>query len=202
MTPYYEQDGITIFNADCREVLPSIKADVMLTDPPFGVGKAAWDTEFVLPPSAPVLTLGLMPGVSNILRCPVEIDGLVYLWTLSALLTNGMTRGALGFGNWIPCLIYAAGGYSVYGQRQDAKAFAIGADSKQDHPCPKPLNVTRWFLSCLPGDLVLDPFMGSGTTLVAAKLEGRRAIGIEIEERYCEIAANRLAQGVLFGVKP
>ena len=54
----------------------------------------------------------------------------------------------------------------------------------------------RWLVRGTEG-VVLDPFMGSGTTLVAAKLGGRKAIGIEIEERYCEIAAKRLAQGIL-----
>jgi len=67
------------------------------------------------------------------------------------------------------------------------------------HPNEKPRDLATDFVewTTLPGDLVLDPFMGSGTTLVAAKNLGRRAIGIEIEERYCEIAANRLSQGVL-----
>jgi len=71
---------------------------------------------------------------------------------------------------------------------------------KLRHPNEKPTGAIIPLIRAHPGDLVLDPFMGSGTTLVAAKLEGRKAIGIEIEEKYCEIAAKRLAQGVLFGV--
>jgi site-specific DNA-methyltransferase (adenine-specific) len=67
------------------------------------------------------------------------------------------------------------------------------------HPCPFPLPIASRCItaSCPVGGVVLDPFMGSGTTLVAAKLEGRSATGIEISEKYCEIAANRLRQGVL-----
>jgi site-specific DNA-methyltransferase (adenine-specific) len=69
---------------------------------------------------------------------------------------------------------------------------------KGAHPCQKPLGIVRPFIARIDAETILDPFAGSGTTLVAAKLEGRKAIGIEISERYCEIAASRLAQGVLF----
>ncbi|HXE85532.1 MAG TPA: site-specific DNA-methyltransferase, partial [Hyphomicrobiaceae bacterium] len=86
---------------------------------------------------------------------------------------------------------------SDYCPRGDCKDFVVGFDAKPDHPSPKPLNVVTWLLDSLPGGSVLDPFMGSGTTLRAAKDLGRRAIGIEIEERYCEIAVQRLAQQVL-----
>jgi site-specific DNA-methyltransferase (adenine-specific) len=67
------------------------------------------------------------------------------------------------------------------------------------HPCPKPLRVMSWIVerTTRPSDVILDPFMGSGTTLRAAKDSGRSAIGIEIEERYCEMAVERLGQGVL-----
>jgi len=69
---------------------------------------------------------------------------------------------------------------------------------KAMHPCQKPLAVVRPFVDRLEAALICDPYMGTGTTLLAAKLCGRKAIGIEMEERYCEVAANRLAQGVLF----
>ena len=76
---------------------------------------------------------------------------------------------------------------------------ADGGGKQADHPCPRKLNHVAWLVRwwSAPADLVLDPFMGSGTTLVAAKNLGRKAIGIEIEEKYCEIAAKRLAQEVL-----
>jgi site-specific DNA-methyltransferase (adenine-specific) len=68
------------------------------------------------------------------------------------------------------------------------------------HPTVKPVGLLRQLvgMSTDAGETVLDPFMGSGTTLLACKVEGRRAVGIEVEERYCEIAANRLSQGILF----
>lgn len=68
-----------------------------------------------------------------------------------------------------------------------------------DHPTPKPVDLPAWFirLHTQRGDLVLDPFMGAGTTLVAAERMGRRAIGIELEERWCELAVKRLGQGAL-----
>ena len=72
-------------------------------------------------------------------------------------------------------------------------------EARPDHPCPKPLPLMRELVSLFtdPGDTILDPFMGSGTTLRAAKDLSRKAIGIEVEERYCEIAAKRMAQAVL-----
>ena len=71
--------------------------------------------------------------------------------------------------------------------------------SADDHPTPKPEKLMAHFLNLhsLPGHLVLDPFMGGGTTLVAAKRGGRRAIGVEVDERWCEMAAKRLAQEVM-----
>jgi site-specific DNA-methyltransferase (adenine-specific) len=197
MKPYYQQDGVTIYHADCRDVLPDLQADAMLTDPPFGVGKADWDTAPLLPPCVPCATLGLIPGTHQLALCPPIIDGLAYRWTISAHLINGMAFGKISRANWTACMIYAKPELKLFAKRSDCQSFVVGLERKQAHPSPKPLTVINWFLSWLPGDSVIDPFMGAGSTLRAAKDAGRTAIGIEIQESYCEIAAKRLAQQVL-----
>lgn len=114
-------------------------------------------------------------------------------------------------GNWWPSgfeiACYAYRGSPYFGDANPKRSNVFYSDSyrhgqpgKVDHPTQKPLGMIRHIIqSVVPvGGQCLDPFMGSGTTLVAAKLEGRRAVGIELNEKYCEIAANRLAQGVLF----
>eukprot|EP00919_Chromeraceae_sp_WS-2016_P011436 GHVR01026694.1.p2 GENE.GHVR01026694.1~~GHVR01026694.1.p2 ORF type:complete len:119 (-),score=22.53 GHVR01026694.1:329-685(-) len=105
-----------------------------------------------------------------------------------------MTRSAVANANiWEPILVYGCKGFGRDG------VTATISPQPFDHPCPKPLKLFAWLIrkATGEGDTILDPFMGSGTTLRAAKDLGRKAIGIEIEEKYCEIAAKRLAQEVL-----
>jgi len=197
-TPYYERGGITIYHGDCREILPDVSSDVVITDPPYGFRKADWDSEFPtdwLTGLSPSSAIAIMPGINNLMSVPCP-DGFEYRWMLSIHIANGMTRGLMGFGNWIPVLVYARPGSSLYRCQQDATVVSIRGDMPS-HPSPKPIDAMRWLVDRFEGETILDPFMGSGTTLRAAKDLGRKAIGIEIEERYCEIAARRLEQEVL-----
>jgi len=199
--PYYQDEWVTIYHGDCREILPLIpdkSIDLVLTDPPYGIDKADWDVEFILPEIIPADIMGLMPGVWNILKCPQKIGGLSYRWQIIAHLVNGMTRGAIGFGNYIPCLVYARDNISLYHKSTDCKDFVVGVEEKPNHPSPKPERPIAWFIERLSnsGNTILDPFLGSGTTAYCAKKLNRKCIGIEIEEKYCEIAAKRCSQGV------
>jgi len=212
--PYYEEAGITIYHGDCRDVLPSLDpVDLVLTDPPYGVNKrqrtyavasgpvAVWDEAFPLWWIEPVAkmsqVLAFTPGIVNLPACPSHVDEQRYRWTLAAHVANGMTRGPFGYGNWIPCVVYARDGVRLYQQRNDVERVSIRGGDRPDHPSPKPLAAIEFFLSRLPGETVLDAFMGSGTTLLAAKNLGRKAIGIETSEAYCEIAAKRLQKSVM-----
>jgi len=105
-----------------------------------------------------------------------------------------MTFGGVGFGNWIPAVLYARSGVSIAQGAQDAKRIVIRRE-KPDHPSPKPIEFMQWIVGLFtePGDLVVDPFAGSGSTGVACINLGRDFLGFEIDEGYCELARRRLA---------
>lgn len=223
MRPYYDHAGITIFLGDCREILPDVKADVMVTDPPYGVGlvgkvakQRGGETKFrdgtysfddtpqyiaevVVPVVVSViarrLPSAITPGTRNMWKYPVPDD--VGCFFSAA----GTGLGRWGFTCSQPILYYGVDPYlsSCLGARPNSHGQSYPNDANRiDHPCAKPFPMWKWLVSraSLEGQTVIDPFMGSGTTLVAAKELGRKAIGIEIEERYCEIAAKRLSQEV------
>lgn len=204
--PYYEDELVTLYHGDSRDVLPSLErgdgnvADLVLTDPPYGARIAAWDFQW---PSwieevavAPVVAL--LPGVMNLGKLTNNFGGLPYRWTLNAILPTS-ARSPFGFCYWNPCVVYAETSVSLMRGAPDVRTFPIHRDQETWHPSPKPLSVMRWLVEMLPGATVLDPFAGSGTTLRAAKDEGRKAIGVESDERYCEGIAKRLGQDTLFG---
>jgi site-specific DNA-methyltransferase (adenine-specific) len=200
--PYYQDDWVTIYHADCREILPHLpKADLVLTDPPYGYG---WKTSYSR----------FRRGSGD----KQEIANDNHEITISEWHNPNVETIAFGAN----CLCFPfMGSYLIWDKRcEDGFAFLSDAEvawwsegkgcyiysenaqrtrSKNGglHPTQKPVGLMQWCISKAKADgAILDPFMGSGTTLRAAKDLGRKAIGIEIEEKYCEIAAKRMAQEV------
>jgi len=223
VTPYYEADGITIYCGDCRAVLPGIAADVTVTDPPYGIGLGDHQGTALRHDGHHLVKQGyvsyddtdenlrtiVVPAISTALaitngRGAVFVaGGKIGAFPEPACvggiyLPSGCGRTCWGFTNFWPCLMYGGAPDLQKGSRHTVLK-STEAVKPNGHPCPKPIGWITWIvdLASRTGETVLDPFMGSGTTLVAAKQLGRRAIGIEREERYCEIAVRRLAQGVL-----
>jgi len=207
--PYYhdEESGITIYNADCREILPYLpKVDLVLTDPPYGLGELwqgggggeksswgfkpseamAWDMiapEWVA--ELPALAEEAIIWGGNYFVLPPSRRWLIWDKKQPDTWTTGQAEMA-----WTNL----DGTVRVFRYAQ----CELANDEDKKHPTQKPLKLIQWCLKwSKTTGLILDPFMGSGTTLVAAKNLGRRAIGIEIEPKYCEIAVQRLAQKVM-----
>ena len=218
MTPYYQDDACTIYHGDCREILPTLgRFDLLLTDPPYGMRLNTDNSRFSGGNVASVSRRG--NGIGTGCGKPIANDDkpfdprfmldcakdkIVWGWNHFAnRLDPGsclvwIKRNDEAFGSFLSDgeVAWKSKGIGVYCNR-DLSNNAIA--NERVHPTQKPVGLMCWCLSFFPGaETILDPFMGSGTTLVAAKLEGRRAVGIELEEKYCEIAANRLSQGVLF----
>lgn len=201
MKPYYDHAGITIYHGDCREVLPTVSADVLVTDPPYGMqydsgwsGRSIAGDEDTGVRDAVLSLWGARPAlVFGRWSCPRPER-------VRALLTwdkgNWPGMGDLSL-PWGPSTeeIYVIGDGFV--GKRTGTVLRFNRTSAALHPNEKPVSLLETLLRACPHGVVIDPFMGSGTTLVAAKNLGRRAIGIEIEERYCEIAARRLSQEVL-----
>ena len=217
LKPYYERGGIQIFHGDCREILPCLgPVDLVLTDPPYGIGLNTDNSRFSGGTAGHVAKCGNGIGTAN--GCPIVGDEepfdpafligfgrhqVIWCWNH---FPNRLPRGAClvwlkrydeAFGTFLSDAetAWMSKGHGIY-CRRDLSNNAIA--NERVHPTQKPESLMRWCLEFFPeARLILDPFMGSGTTLRAAKDLGRKAIGIEIEEKYCEIAANRLRQEVL-----
>ena len=219
MKPYYDDGrGITIYHGDCREALPLSEPVVMLTDPPYGIawrqhgggktGKSKGmraigpiigdddvslrDEVIALLPETPALVFGSFRAPFP----PNTFQVLVYKKTPDA----GLVGSTTGFRRDVEPIFVLGPWPKRNAHRSSVIASSIGLPALAKpglHPHAKPADVLTILLGAMPDGTVLDPFMGSGTTLRAAKDLGRKAIGIEIEERYCEIAARRLEQEVL-----
>lgn len=211
MKPYYEHEGVTIYHADCREVLPNLpKVDLVLTDPPYGVkmsegfegfggfGKPiarrqypdCWDEDR---PSVEYFNLMLNAGVY------VIIWGGNYFADILPRSTHWISWDKQ---NTMPTFGDCELAWTNLGRKSVSKVVVpwnglLGKEERREHPTQKPEALMTWCFNHVPAARsVIDPFMGSGTTLVAAKRLNRTATGIEAEEKYCEIAAKRLAQSV------
>jgi hypothetical protein len=197
VTPYYSEDGITIYHADCRDVLPSVFAETVITDPPYGVGFRGehWDKDV---PEIAIALPSLFERVAIVMAPVAMFQFPPPRWVACWARPASSSRSLLGgFNHWSPVLLY--GDCKMRVDFKSWHAIQHAYPTGFGHPSPKPECLMSWLVDELsePGETILDPFMGSGTTLRAAKDLGRRAIGIEIEERYCEIAAKRLSQRVL-----
>jgi len=198
MKPYYQDNYCTIYHGDCLEIMPQLEpVHLVLTDPPYGKNHAEWDGKYITGWEKHALKAkhGVVANIDGIATANLILAfgenyrGLFYAWN-----RNGMTRSSLGYMNII---IAVCAGKVRLGQ--NFCQFTIKDLSKKNHPSPKPIEYAKCLVSRFSeiDETILDPFMGSGTTLVAAKQLNRKAIGIEIEEKYCEIAVRRLAQEVL-----
>ncbi|MCB9376771.1 MAG: site-specific DNA-methyltransferase [Microthrixaceae bacterium] len=215
MKPYYSDEHVTLYHGDCREVTEWLDADVLVTDPPYGIALASgWgghhgdlkiegddttearDAALAAWGDRPSLVFGRWS-----VQRPAATRA-VLTWEKGEHVGMGDLRLP-----WKPNTeeVYVAGrwpdrtcgrGSSVL-RHLAVAGTAHGAHLGRSHPTEKPTALMVDLIAACPDGIVADPFAGSGTTLVAAKRLGRKAIGVELEERYCEIAAKRLAQGVL-----
>ena len=209
MIPYYQDDAVTIFHGDCRDILPGLVFDAVVTDPPYGIGYeqtiegarqwgtiqgdesdalARWVIEAVHP--TPMLVFGI-----NHFPTALPEPGRWVCWDKRLGEAADRMLGAPFELAWMNGPDKAGFMYRIL---HGGVVNADGAGHKRVHPTQKPVVLFRRLLADhSPTGVILDPFMGSGTTLRAAKDLRRTAIGIELEERYCEAAATRLGQEVL-----
>ena len=218
LAPYYQDEHVTLYHGDCltghREWL---NADVLVTDPPYGIG---WKRGEMKNAKNGVKN----PGIQNDSDTSVR-DAALEAWGSKPALVFGSVRaeypsewkrmlvfgkplnsGLIGtrnpwFNNWEP--IFLMGNWpdqtptrsAIVQTRNPSASGYSGYATKTGHPHTKPLDVMEELVDACPPGIIADPFAGSGSTLIAARNLGRKAIGVELEERYCEVIAKRLSQG-------
>lgn len=219
MKPYYQDASVTIYHGDCREVLPTLEpVDLVLTDPPYNainretgglrvIDKGAADSAPINIPELAAAFMALAPSVY--VWCS---DEQFTEWTVALKQSGATTRVCAWWKSnpspmngehlWLSAMelcVFGRRHGATFNQHCEAPVWRGPIAQGNGHPTPKPLWLMHKLIgaSSAVGGTVLDPFMGSGTTLRAAKDLGRTAIGIELDERYCEIAARRCSQETL-----
>lgn len=220
MTLYYQDSNVTLYHGDCLEIDAWLAADVLVTDPPYGInhspraasrpiiagerytGRASdrvLTEEDVLPRNSALAAWGNKPAlVFGSWRAPRPPGTRMRMIWDKQIISLG------GVGAWRPCdeEIYIVGDWpnpkgGGGNQPSVIRGRALRGEMRPDHPTPKPVGLMEYLLNHSPEGVAADPFAGSGSTLVAARNLGRKAIGVEIEEKYCEIIAKRLDQPCL-----
>lgn len=221
MSLYYQDDYVTLYHGDCLDDHQEwLAADVLITDPPYG-------TQFTKanPRGGYGRRKKETPGgftVAGDMSTAVR-DEALKRWGTKAAAVFGSPRMPEPPGIWGDRLVWdkvepgmnggpfrythemiflagegwRARGVSNYSVLRFPRSDGMGNEERSQHAHRKPVGLMQSLISAFPDGVVSDPFAGSGSTLVAAKALGRKVIGVEVEERYCEIAAKRLSQGVL-----
>jgi DNA modification methylase len=221
MKPYWqsEKHGLRLYHGDCLEVMPALgeEFDLCLTDPPFGIGFGYNEHDDRMTPEQ--YRDFLWPRIEAA-EALVREGGSLFVWQAWLnrkhwddwfprdfrvfTVTKGFVQMRAVAVQWAtdPVLFWHKGPAPHYPDSlrdwYHTRNAVWHADGDIPHPCPRQVGPCAYVIEGMHARTVLDPFLGSGTTLRACKDLGRRGIGIEIEERYCEIAARRLEQGVLF----
>ena len=166
------------------------RAALAFADPPYGANvegyddsKFYWKHDYLIDKADIVV---VTPGIVSIFEL-ARLTSMPYRWSVAAWITNGMTRGAVGFGNWIYAAVFSTG--SVFRQSQDHFKVAISNAEAEatDHPTRKPTEYMQWIVETFskPKQVVIDPFLGSGQTLMVCEASGRRCIGGELDPKFC-----------------
>jgi len=223
MKPYYQSEGVTIYHGDAREILPTLYADTIITDPVWPnasadlIGSdrpyelfaevAAW---FPVVAARAVIQLGVDSDPRFLFGVPAAMPFFRVCWLEYACPTH---KGRVLYSGDV-AYVFGRPPKSAHGRRVISGRYVstkpdtirVRITKQKDwgraaehglHPTPRRVQHVRWLVSKFADGVVLDPFCGSGTTLLAAKCAHVPAIGIEIVEQYCEIAAKRLAQMTL-----
>lgn len=207
MNPYYEDEHVTLYHGDCLAIDAWLDADVLVTDPPYGMAFVSSRTTQRRPVAndddatvrdAVVSQWGPRPAaVFGTWRVP-KPEGVrqVLVWDKRGA-GPGMGDLKTAFGTSHE-EIYLLGKWERRHARRGSvittESSPSGLTTKIGHPTPKPVGLMETLIDAAPPGTIADPFAGSGSTLLAARNLGRRAIGVELEEKYCELIAKRLDQ--------
>jgi len=213
MKPYFQTDLVTLYHGDCLEVTEWLKADVLVTDPPYGVAWKGYDNFYT--DARRTWVQGIASDNSIEVR-----DKAIESWG---------SKPAIIFGSWKQPRPVGTRQRLIWHKKGQAPGLAKGDFLSQDeeiyilgkgflqtsppmrtviatsenravesgkigHPTPKPIGLMETLIGRCPDGVIADPFAGSGATLIAARNLGREVVGVEMEEKYCELIANRLSQ--------